>query len=86
MNRTLMEAARSMMTHAGLSNAYWAEAVSTAAYLRNRIVTTALKSSETPYLWWYGKKPNLQHIRVFGCMVCTHVPEGKRSWTTKPRN
>ena len=73
-----MEAARSMMTHAGLSNAYWAEAVSTAVYLRNRMVTTALKSGETPYQRWYGKKPNLQHIRVFGCMVYTHVPEGKR--------
>ena len=37
MNRTLMEAARSMLTHASLSNAYWAEAVATAVYLRNRI-------------------------------------------------
>ena len=35
MNRTLVEAARSMMEHAGLSNTYWAEAVATAAYLRN---------------------------------------------------
>ena len=42
------------------------------------MVTTALKSGETPYQRWYGKKPNLQHIRVFGCMVYTHVPEGKR--------
>ena len=34
MNRTLMECARSMMAHAGLSNGYWAEAIPTAAYLR----------------------------------------------------
>ena len=78
MNQTLVEAARSMLTHAGLSYAYWAEAVASAAYLRNRMVTTALKSDETPYQRWYGKKPNLQHIRVFGCMVYSHVPEGKR--------
>ncbi len=78
MNRTLTEAARSMLTHAGLSNAYWADAVATAVYLRNRMVTTALKSGETPYQRWYGKKPNLQHIRVFGCIVYTHVPEGNR--------
>ena len=32
MNRTLMESARSMLSHAGLSNRYWAEAVATAAY------------------------------------------------------
>ena len=78
MNQMLVEAARSMLTHAGLSFAYWAEAVASAAYLHNRMVTTALKSDETPYQRWYGKKPNLQHIRVFGCMVYSHVPEGKR--------
>ena len=35
LNRTLVEAARSMLYHADLSNAYWAEAVVTATYLRN---------------------------------------------------
>ena len=42
------------------------------------MVMTALKSGETPYQMWYGKKPNLQHTRVFGCMVYTHVPKEKR--------
>jgi len=32
LNQMLMEAARSMFSHAGLSNAYWAEVVATAAY------------------------------------------------------
>ena len=32
LNRTLVEAARSMLIYAGLNNAYWAEAVSTATY------------------------------------------------------
>jgi len=35
LNRTLVEAARSMFSRAGLSNAYWAEAIATATYLRN---------------------------------------------------
>ena len=43
LNRTLVEAARSMLSHAGLSNAYWAEAITTATYLRNRMVSTALR-------------------------------------------
>ena len=43
-----------MLSHADLSNAYWAEAVATATYLRNRLVSTALKAGETPYLLWYG--------------------------------
>ena len=54
LNRMLVEAARSMLSHADLSNAYWAEAVATATYLRNRMVSTAVKADETPYLLWYG--------------------------------
>ena len=73
LNCTLVEATRSMLTHAGLSNAYWAEAVATATYLRNCMVSIALKVGETPYLLWYGEKPNLKHIRMFGCMVYVHI-------------
>ena len=73
-----MEAARSMLSHAGLSNAYWAEAVATATYLRNRMVSSALKSGQTPFELWHGKKPNLKHIRVFGCTVYSHIPDGER--------
>ena len=57
---------------------YWAEAVSTATYLRNRIVTSALKSKKTPYEMWFGKKPDLRHLRVFGCAVYAHIPDGSR--------
>ena len=52
------------------------QAVSTASYLRNRMVTTALQSKFTPYQLWFGKKPDLRRIRVFGCVVYSHVWEG----------
>ena len=78
LNRTLVEAARSMISHAGLSKAYWAEAVATATYLRNRMVSSAIKSGITPYQLWYGKKPNLKHLRVFGCTVYSLIPDGER--------
>ena len=77
-NRTLMEAARSMIIQARLSNSFWAEAVATTTYLRKRMVTTALKDGLTPYQLWFGKKPILKHIRTFGCIVYSHVPEGER--------
>ena len=77
LNRTLVEAARSMISHAGLSKAYWAEAVATATYLRNRMVSSAIKSGITPYQLWYGKKPNLKHLRVFGCTVYSLIPDGE---------
>ena len=64
-----------MLSHAGLGNMHWVEAVATATYLHNCMVPTALKIGETPYLLWYGEKPNLKHIKVFGCVVYTHIPD-----------
>ena len=63
MNRTLQEAALSMILHAGLSKNFWAEAVCSAAYIRNRVITTA--TGVTPYERWYGKKPDTIQISVF---------------------
>ena len=77
-NRTLMERARAMLGHAGLPERYWAEAVATAAYLRNRTPTRALKDKITPFEKWYGRKPDLSHLRVFGCMAYAYIPDVNR--------
>ena len=78
MNRTLMEMARSMMAHAGLPDKYWAEAVDAAAYIRNRTSTSSIKGFKTPYEVWSGEKPNIGHLKVFGCMAYSHVPDSQR--------
>ena len=77
MNRTLVEMARSMLHHANCSLDLWAEAVSTAAYLRNRCPTAAFQGA-TPFERWCGEKPDVEHLRIFGCHVYTHVPDEKR--------
>ena len=79
MNRTLIESARSMLAHAGLPHCYWAEAVSTAAYLKNRTVTMAFEKVATPYERWYGRKPNISNLRVFGCVAYAHIPDSQRT-------
>jgi len=61
-----------MLDDACLSNRYWAEAVTTAVYLKNISPTKALK--KTPYEAWYGWKPTLIHLHaVFGCLAFVHV-------------
>ena len=77
MNRTLVEAARSMMCHADMPQRFWAEAINTAAYLRNRSPTVSLKGA-TPYQCWYNEKPDVSHLRVFGCLAYVHVAKSKR--------
>ena len=53
MNRTLVEAVRSMLADVRLSQRFRAEAMSTAVYLRNRSRTTALEG-KTPFEAWTG--------------------------------
>ena len=64
MNRTLQEAALLMILHA-VSKGFWAEAVCSAAYIRNRVITMA--TGVTPYERSYGKKPDVSNLRVLGC-------------------
>ena len=77
MNRTLVEKVRSMLVDSKLPHKFWAEALSTAAYLINRSPTKSL-SNQTPFEAWYGKKPSVKHLRVFGCSAFTHVPKTER--------
>ena len=86
-SRALMETACSMMSHAHLPDSYWAEAVATAAYVRNRVPTTAIKEDVTPYERWCGRKPNLAHLRVrHASFFCARqeASEGSLLRRTKP--
>lgn len=74
LNRTLMESARSMLNHANLPKIFWAEAVATAVFLKNRVVTSLIKEA-TPYERWNGRKPNLKNLRVFGCSAYALIPK-----------
>ena len=76
LNRTLMEKAMPMLHDAGLPQQLWAEAVVTANFLRNRSPVTGL--TITPYEAFFGVKPDVRKLRVFGCMAYKHVPAAQR--------
>ena len=44
-----------------------------AAYLRNRIATSANKEHRTSFETWYGYRPDISHLRIFGCTAYCHV-------------
>ena len=71
-NRLIMEMARSILKHMHMPNYPWGESVRHATYLINRIATRSLKD-QTPYEVLRGRKPNLNHLRVFGCIGYTKV-------------
>ena len=74
LNRTIIEGARSILYHAKLPIKFWAEAVSTVVYLRNRSPAFALKG-KTPYEFWFGKRPDVSNLRVFGSICFVHIPD-----------
>ena len=77
MNRTIMENVRATLYHLNLPLSLWAEAVNTIVYLRNMSPTSSFKGV-TPFEKLFGVKPNVGHLRVFGCTAYAHVPDQKR--------
>lgn len=66
-NRSLMDMARCLLFEKNLPKTMWAEAVNTAVYIQNRLPTKAL-AHKTPFEAWFGFKPSLAHMKVFGCL------------------
>ncbi|KAJ9560810.1 hypothetical protein OSB04_005970 [Centaurea solstitialis] len=71
-NRSVMCTTRSMLKAMNMPQNFWAEAIRHAVYVLNRVPTKALRDS-TPYEALKGTKPNLRHLRVFGCKAYAKV-------------
>lgn len=76
-NRTIMEMARCLLHDKDLPKKFWAEAVNTAVFLLNRLPTKALQQ-KTPFEAWYGYKPELFNLKIFGCLCFSYIPHIKR--------
>ena len=76
-NRTIMDIARCLLHYAGAPKTFWREAVKMAVYVHNRTPTKALHT-QTPYEIWFGRKPDLSNLRVFGCTAYAILPETQR--------
>ncbi|GKC58974.1 putative ribonuclease H-like domain-containing protein [Tanacetum coccineum] len=67
-NRTLIEAARTMLKDSLLPTTFWVEVVSTACYVQNRVLVTK-PHNKTPYELLHGRPPSISFMRPFGCLV-----------------
>nr|GEZ58187.1 hypothetical protein [Tanacetum cinerariifolium] len=67
-NRTLVEAARTMLPDLLLPIPFWAEAVNTACYVQNRVLVTK-PHNKTPYELLHGRTPSIGFMRPFDCPV-----------------
>nr|GEX29905.1 hypothetical protein [Tanacetum cinerariifolium] len=65
-NKTLIEAARTMLADSLLPIPFWAEAVNTACYVQNRVLVTK-PHNKTSYELLHGRTPSISFMRPFGC-------------------
>jgi hypothetical protein len=56
-----------MLKSSNLPDSYWATEILTAVYIKNRSLTKAYNEKKTPFELFYGKVPDVSHLRVFGC-------------------
>ncbi|GJY73815.1 putative ribonuclease H-like domain-containing protein [Tanacetum coccineum] len=67
-NKTLIEAARTMLADLKLPTTFWAEAVNTTCYVKNSVLVIK-PQNKTPYELFLGREPALSFMRPFGCPV-----------------
>nr|GEW61741.1 retrovirus-related Pol polyprotein from transposon TNT 1-94 [Tanacetum cinerariifolium] len=67
-NRTLIEAAKTMLADSKLPTTFWAEVVNTACYVQNKVLVIK-PHNKTPYKLFHGRTLSLSFMRPFGCLV-----------------
>jgi hypothetical protein len=73
--QTAEHAMRAMLDDAQLPIEFWDEAAEADAYIRNRLPTGPLvkKQSTSPEQVFSGKRPNVDHVRVWGSKCYTYL-------------
>nr|GFC91011.1 retrovirus-related Pol polyprotein from transposon TNT 1-94 [Tanacetum cinerariifolium] len=74
-NRTLVEAARTMLSAAKVPLFFWAEVIATACFTQNRSLITP-RHEKTPYQIINERKPSVKFFHIFGS-VCYIVRDGE---------
>jgi hypothetical protein len=77
-NRAIMEAVKTIIHNQDLPMHLWVEATRIAVYVQNRLSRSAL-GFKTPEEMFTGKKPEVSHLKIFGCPVFVHIPKEKRT-------
>ena len=78
MIRNIVIKARAMIFDSRLSDEFWAKAVNTAVYLHAHSPSRSV-GGHTPYEMLFGQKPELGHLRRFGCVAYKLIPDAQRN-------
>ena len=76
-NRSAMDIGRCLMREVKIDRRYWPEIMKSVAYLKNRTIANT-SENKTPYEIFFGIKPNVKNLKIYGSRVFVRVPEAVR--------
>src|SRR5882757_2765663 len=84
-HRTVIERVRVLLHDGDLPASMWCEVASTVLYLKDFIPTTR-RPNTTPFEDWRGAKPDISHLRPFGCIAYAKIPTETDGGKLAPRS
>ena len=76
--KIVQDMARTLLDSSKLPLKYWPFAITCAVYIINRLPSTTNEDNKSRYEMFYGKKPDLSHLKTFGAVVTKFLPVEKR--------
>lgn len=78
LNRSLMDMVNTMLVSSNLPKQLWGEAISTASYIKNRILHSSINDA-VPQTRWNNRIQSIRHLKIFGSVAYVHIPKQKRN-------
>ncbi|GFX55768.1 uncharacterized protein TNCV_3428391 [Trichonephila clavipes] len=72
-----MDCVKAMLNTSGIEKCFWAEALVCFTYVKNRICHKF--KDKTPYELYFGRKPTVSNLKVFGCHAYVGTPKQLRN-------
>ncbi|KAI0923982.1 hypothetical protein AcV5_010529 [Taiwanofungus camphoratus] len=77
-NRVMQDDCSAMLAEAKLPLSFWGECLASMVHVWNCLPTSAVKGA-TPFELWFKRKPDVSHLRVWGCTAYVHIQKDQRS-------
>ena len=74
-----------LLHESGLPASMWCEVASTVLYLKD-FIPTVRRPDTTPFKDWRGLKPDVSHLRPFGCSAYAKIPTEADGGKLAPRS
>ena len=83
-NLTLFNPVRAILIESNMGKEFWCDAALTVIYTRNMSLSSS-NPTKTPFEMWFGHKPVVSHLAIFGslCYAFISAPYRKKTGTTK---